>query len=83
MGRLRSRSKQGLSGLQTQTILATAVAFATQNSPPDCFAPDIGVGVVLKGYEDGLAALWTDDSVLLSVSDVGYILRYILRWKHP
>ena len=22
----------------------------------------------MKGYEDGLAALWTDDSVLLSVS---------------
>jgi hypothetical protein len=31
------------------------MAFATQNSPPDRFAPD-KVGVVLKGYEDGLAA---------------------------
>ena len=26
----------------------------------------------MKGYEDGLAALWTDDSVLLSVSDVEF-----------
>jgi hypothetical protein len=59
------------------------VAFYTQNDPLDRFAPDISVGVVAKGYEDGLAALWTDDSVLLSVSDVEHILRYILRWKHP
>jgi hypothetical protein len=36
-----------------------------------------------KGYEDGLAALWTDDSVLLSVSDVISALLHQLRWKHP
>jgi hypothetical protein len=45
-----------MTGLQTQAIHTTAVAFATQNNPPDRFAPDEVVGVVLKGYEDGLAA---------------------------
>jgi hypothetical protein len=36
---------------------AGAMAFFTQNSPLDCFAPDEVAGVVLKGYEDGLAAV--------------------------
>jgi hypothetical protein len=31
------------------------MAFATQNAPQERFVPD-KVGVVLKGYEDGLAA---------------------------
>jgi hypothetical protein len=31
------------------------MAFATQNARQEHFAPD-NVGVVLKGYEDGLAA---------------------------
>ena len=30
--------------------------------------PSSKLEVVSKGYEDGLAALWTDDSVLLSVT---------------
>jgi hypothetical protein len=34
------------------------MAFATQNAPPERFDPD-AVGVVLKGYEDGLAAFET------------------------
>jgi hypothetical protein len=45
--------------------------------------PSSKLEVVLKGYEDGLAALWTDDSVLLSVSDVARALLHKLRWKHP
>jgi hypothetical protein len=31
------------------------MAFTTQNAPQERFVPD-KVGVVLKGYEDGLAA---------------------------
>ena len=37
-------------------IHATAVAFYTQKGPLDLFAPNLAVGVVAKGYEDGLAA---------------------------
>ena len=35
----------------------------------------------MKGYEDGLAAFWTDDSVLLSVSCRP--LQAMTWWKHP
>ena len=36
------------------------MAFATQNAPQERFVPD-KVGVVLKGYEDGLAAFRAND----------------------
>ena len=54
------------------------MAFATQNATPilglgQRFAPD-KVGVVLKGYEDGLAAFERMTSLMLSVSHVGCVL---------
>ena len=49
-------SSAGSSDVQARHSRHLPVAFSTQNSPPDCFALQLALEVVVKGYEDGLAA---------------------------